>query len=866
MMKHKLTAMLMALLLTLVVNAQRTYPVPEYMGFSMAEDAMTTDTMYLYNVGAQAYLSEGNAWGTQAMMGDDGILLYISKYVPEIDAAWDGKTYEINNYCSSKKSWMQMYIENEASVYVDHGRQGNNCWLFQIEENDDQTFRIYGADISKFSHENYPGTYLGVPEYIDSYFSWEDYPKGRSCLKNNVFPLLNPEKMDPEKCVAYHIDWAFVTKAEFERQKEKVEIYNQSVELIRQLWAANMSGIDTTKEQEVYDNPESTLAEIIDAINSVKNKVPNQIAAQWKYPEPATTGFSIAENAFSTDTMYLYNVGAQAYLTEGNAWGTQASMGDTGLKVFVNKYINENLTGEDSVWDGRTYLIYDFSLYKNQWKNLFIDSETEMYVDHGSQGVYCWHFQIKDNGNGTFKIYAADDSKYSHANYPGTYIGVVEYADGTVANTVSPLLNPVEMDKAEYAAFHTDWAFVAQADYESHQRTLMTYRSSQELLAALEKAKALGLDTAAEQAVYDNTESGAEQLQDAVISLKEKTAQYYETTVTLSSPMSMDEEYVINTTFETDDLWMTTTGVQVSGTASNKTEEQGRDGEYHFTGTFWENWSFTAFKGKMYRVMEYMPKGVYRLELSAFANGYYANDRSGSYVYMNYDSVEVTYACPERYEVMSVNDYGTVEIGLKETVNKSSWMGIDNCHLTYYGNNREAYAYLMNEVVAGFSTDAQFNSQLRTEYEAMIKDYAHPETLEEAKMYEQAIKAKQKEITDCINAYEELQRCVDDIKQALEKGYEIEDFGESAVALALEADEKMKEGRYTAAEAISTLREINQLMRKYKTDISTPINCDSSIPTDLILLSGQRVNANSPLKGIHIIRYSDGTVKKVYVR
>ena len=83
---------------------------------------------------------------------------------------------------------------------------------------------------------------------------------------------------------------------------------------------------------------------------------------------------------------------------------------------------------------------------------------------------------------------------------------------------------------------------------------------------------------------------------------------------------------------------------------------------------------------------------------------------------------------------------------------------------------------------------------------------------------------------------------------------------------ALEADEKMKEGRYTAAEAISTLREINQLMRKYKTDISTPINCDSSIPTDLILLSGQRVNANSPLKGIHIIRHSDGTVKKVYTR
>ena len=581
------------------------------------------------------------------------------------------------------------------------------------------------------------------------------------------------------------------------------------------------------------------------------------VNAQRTYPVPEYTGFSIAEDAMHTDTMYLYNVGAQAYLTEGNSWGTQASMGDTGLKVFFEKYNDP----EETKWDGKTFLIYDFSLYKKQWKNLFIDSEEEMYVDHGSQGVYCWHFQIKDNGNGTFKIYAANDSKYSHANYPGTYIGVVEYADGTVVNTISPLLNPDWIDKSKYAALHTDWAFVTKEYYKTYQTKLKAYRASQLLLAALEKAKALGLDTAAEQAVYDNTESGAEQLQDAVISLKEKTAQYYETTVTLSSPMSMDEEYVINTTFETDDLWMTTTGVQVSGTASNKTEEQGRDGEYHFTGTFWENWSFTTFKGKMYRQMEYMPKGVYRLELSAFANG-----ESGSYVYMNYDSVEVVYGAPERYEVMSVNDYGTVEIGLKETVKLSSWMGIDNCHLTYYGNNKEAYAYLIGWTIAGFSTQTQFNCQLRDDYEVMAKEYLYPDTLEEAKIYEQAIKAKQKEITDCINAYEELQRCVDDIKQALEKGYEIEDFGESAVALALEADEKMKEGRYTAAEAISTLREINQLMRKYKTDISTPINCDSSIPTDLILLSGQRVNANSPLKGIHIIRHSDGTVKKVYTR
>ena len=841
----------------LTAFAQRSYPVPEYMGFSMAEDAMTTDTMYLYNVGAQAYLTDGNACDTQAMMDDTGMLVCFSKYVPDSESDWDGKTYEINDYCRSKKSWMQMYIDNERWVFVDHGQQGNNCWLFQIEENDDQTFRIYGADISKYSHDNYPGTYLGVREDIDGSFEGFNF-KSRPCVSNNVLPLLNPDEVKNDNKVAYHVDWAFVTKAEFERLKEKVEIYNESVELLRCIRGANSLGIDTAKEQEVYDNPESTLEEIKDAIISINNKACYILPDRWSYPVPATTGFHIAEDAYSTDTMYLYNVGAQAYLTEGNSWGTQASVGDSGLKLYFEKYIDDH---EETGWDGKTYLIWDFSLYKNKWKNLFIDSETEMYVDHGPQGEYCWLFQIEDNGNGTFKIFAADDSKYAHAYYPNTYIGVEEYADGNIANTISPLLNPDEMDKTKYAAYHTDWAFVTKEYYEAHQRRIMAYRASQELLTMLEKAKALGIDIATEQAVYDNTDNGLEQLEAATSSVKEKIALHYEAVVTPSNPMSMDEEYVINTTFETSDYWVTTTGAQVTGTARNKTEEKGRDGEYHFTGTFWENWNPSSFTGRMYRRMEYMPKGVYRLELSAFANG-----ESGSYVYMNYDSVEVVYGAPERYEVMSVNDYGAVEIGLKETVNRSSWMGIDNCHLTYYGNNKEAYAYLMNEVVAGFSADAQFNSQLRNDYEVMAKEYLYPETLEEAKMYEQAIRTKQKEITDCIKAYEELQKSVDDIKRALEMGFDIEYFGESAVALALEADEIMKEGGYTAEEARSTHREISQLIRKYQTDISTPNNSDSPIPVELYQLSGQKVNATTPSKGFRIIRYSDGTTKKVYTR
>ena len=90
------------------------------------------------------------------------------------------------------------------------------------------------------------------------------------------------------------------------------------------------------------------------------------VYAQWTYPEPITTGFKIAEDAYSTDTLYLYNVGAQAYFTEGNAWGVQASVSDSGLKLYFEKNIDDP---EENDRDGKTYLIWDFSLYRNEWRN-----------------------------------------------------------------------------------------------------------------------------------------------------------------------------------------------------------------------------------------------------------------------------------------------------------------------------------------------------------------------------------------------------------------------------------------------------------------------------------------------------------------
>ncbi len=903
-MKNKQSFMIAVILASnsLLSFSQRTYPVPEYMGFSIAEDAMHTDTMYLYNPGAQAYLCQGNAWGTQAMMDDTGLQVCFSKHVTGPDSIWDGKTYEINDFCMERKEhvWKRFFIDKDLDVYVDHGKQGGNCWLFQIEENDDGTFRIYGADSSVYSHANYPDTYLGVPERKERLYYFDYYIPGESqdrpCRYENV-SLLNPSQLDTSKFVAFHLDWVFVTKDEFERQKGKVEIYNLSLQLLYELWQSNLAGIDNTDEQKVYDNPESTLEDIKNAINSLVNRYP-EAPGGWSYPEPVTTGFQIAGDAYCTDTMYLYNVGAQAYFTEGNSWGTQASVGDSGLKVYIEKHIEDP---EETDWDGKTYLIWDYSLTRNMWMNLFIDSETEMYVDHGSQGNYCWLFEIVDNGNGTFKIHAADDSKYSHTNYPGTYIGVVEYAGGTMANTISPLLNPDEMDKTKYEAFHTDWAFVSKADYEAHQKKLKAYRASQELLAALEKAKALGIDVAAEQAVYDNTGSNIETMNGAVVSLKEKTALYYETAITPSSPMSMDEEYVINTTFETSDHWVTTTGAQETGTKTGGwATMKGRDGEYHLTGSYWVNMSTNSFTGKMYRQMEYMPKGVYSLQLAAF-DAFRGNEDLfrlpwnldiGAYVFINHaDSTLVEYYYPETYEVLAIVDDNTVEVGLSMGIDPrdhgsfTNLVGMDNCHLIYYGCSPESFAYAFDRLKENVTlTDTTLcQKSMRAEYEALMAEFVAPDNLEEAITSYKTVREMQRTLLRNIKDYRLLQDNLDfmarQIKSAEEYDFYIEMNREEAYLRCLELVEECKvilaeqnlgneelEAKWD--ECYGYANSLTKIIKILETEIKAP---EMGTETDdnlnhAAIYTLQGIKTTTPSKGVHIIRYSDGTTKKVYTR
>ena len=416
------------------------------------------------------------------------------------------------------------------------------------------------------------------------------------------------------------------------------------------------------------------------------------VCAQWVKPVPATTDLQISEQvatedgtvALDTIVYYMYNKDAGVFFTEGNDWGTQASVGQQGLKVFVSKYMNDEEEGVEPTWDGKTYFIHDYSNAKGAWHRLFIDSETHAYVDLGSQANYYWEIKKVDDA---YRLYGGElNPTYNPTEYPESYLGW-DISAGTGKTGLTPVLNKAEEETP--GTYCVDWQFVLPADYDAFQAKNVVYMAAEQLGTLIEEAKEKGVSTTAAEAVYNNTNSTQEELEAATTQLRVDIAAAIENTVTPDNPKDMTAEYVVNYDFDVDTKgWATTTGAQNSVLATNKV-----DGT-HSTGSFWENWHSSPHSGKMYKVIENVPHGVYSLQMAAFTD--YNSD---AFVFANSDRVEVTSSNMNTYKVMTIVEVDTLEIGLVKDEKLGQWMGIDNVKLMYYGNSIDSYKYYVENAV-----------------------------------------------------------------------------------------------------------------------------------------------------------------------
>lgn len=533
--------------------------------------------------------------------------------------------------------------------------------------------------------------------------------------------------------------------------------------------------------------------------------------AQWTRPVPQTVDtwkYSTFEADGKGDTVvyYLYNKGAQLFFTEGNEYGTRASVASTGLKVAISKYVPAE--GE---WDNKTVLFNDFSIVKDAWKQVFIDSETHAYVDHNGQANYWW--EIESQGGGVYRIKGADiNPNYNSAAYgptSGAYFGM-SYASDPKTTAISPLI-----DLAEDNTACVDWCFVLPEAYDAYLALNEVYEAAVALGAKIEEAKELGVATTDADVVYANTSSTKEQLVEATEKVQEAINAYKENVASPENPQDLTDVYIPDADFEKNQgagVWKRDQTPSAQNYQTSGTPGKMGDDTY-----FLEAWNGSAFKGKIYVPITELPNGVYQFTLSAATNA-----GNGCYVYAGNDSIEVTTGSNMTpYTVFTRVEDGTLEVGFNMPEAIQNWVGIDDAKLLYLGNSMASYVYWVSENIKKaprYTERDDLQKAALTEYENILgTDLGAFTTMDQVMAFIAQFDEAVATISENAAAYAEYRVLLEDVEELQLAGYQGDEAETLYDYVSDEADEIMR------AKALSTeemkaetakLAEMIELVRK----------------------------------------------------
>lgn len=250
----------------------------------------------------------------------------------------------------------------------------------------------------------------------------------------------------------------------------------------------------------------------------------------WTMPEPQGLEFT----TFTDDgTHYiLYNEKAKMFFASGNGWNTQASLRTFGMEIWLQTATESDAPeGSYELWDNNV----NNPARSTGEGNMFTDDGDATWVDHGTQGNYSWAYEIVD-GCVRFQNVAliADKPEFAgkYLGWDGTYVWKNEGSNGSNRNAYTAILHHVD-PAAEGAS--VDWkavtvesynAFVENEEaYNAYSTGMSKYLAAMSLKEALVKAEEIGANAADQLAVYNNTESTLEELEEATTKANEAVAE-----------------------------------------------------------------------------------------------------------------------------------------------------------------------------------------------------------------------------------------------------------------------------------------------------------------------------------------------------
>lgn len=404
-----------------------------------------------------------------------------------------------------------------------------------------------------------------------------------------------------------------------------------------------------------------------------------------------------------TDTVAIKNILADQWLTNGNAYGTQTSLGTSGLGFVIvpNK-------GDDGQPNGTYSFCNDksgkFGAFSNK---IFINSVDEdggnSYVDYNNQGIVKTYWKVTPNGT---------QFRFQSNEHPDTYAGYNPNdtgLDGKGEAPVDGLFRPALAESSEYGL---DWAAYPYTYF---------YRL-EKLKDAINEAISEGLVVSESEAIYNNPNAEYWQLKEAYRMIGDARRNKAMADATADSPVSITE-FVADANCDALGGWTHDCEYDKDGnvgSGGHGTNWQAHSAVHtaadgYQTEKFIERWvsgnsdpvtntevagAGCLSDGVLSQTLHNLPAGGYKVTCYAMATQQSKGDDfkvEGVSVFAdtkstpNSQTVATKAGVPQKYEfLLDVKEGEDLTIGFKLENCTANWVFVDNFQIEYCGPSFKA--------------------------------------------------------------------------------------------------------------------------------------------------------------------------------
>ena len=404
-----------------------------------------------------------------------------------------------------------------------------------------------------------------------------------------------------------------------------------------------------------------------------------------------------------TDTVAIKNILADQWLTNGNAYGTQTSLGTSGLGFVIvpNKGDDGQPNGTYSFCNDKSGKFGDFS--NKIFLNSFDENGGNSYVDYKNQGIEKTYWKVTPNGT-TFR--------FQFNGQPDTYAGYNPNdngLDGKGEIAVDGLFRPALTADASYGL---DWAAYPYTYF---------YRL-EKLKDAINTAVDEGLDVSAVEAIYNNPNAEYWRLKEAYRMINDIRRNKAMAGATAESPVNITE-YAPDANCDALTGWTHECEYDKDGnvgSGGHGTNWQAHSAVYtapdgYQTEKFIERWvngnsdpvtntevagAGRLSDGVLSQTLHKLPAGGYKVICYAMATQQSKGDSykvEGVSVFAdtkstpNSQTVATLAGVPQKYEfLLDIKEGEDLTIGFKLDNCTANWVFVDNFQIEYCGPSFKA--------------------------------------------------------------------------------------------------------------------------------------------------------------------------------